>query len=487
MKQITVIVFLMLSVALASGADLLVPSQYQTIQDAIDDCNNGDTVIVADDIYTDVGNREIDFLGKEITVRSKNGPTKCVIDCQYSSRAFYFHNNETSNSALEGFTIQNGLASNGAGIYCDAASPTINNCIINGNRASFGGGIYCSNGSPVITNCTVSYNSAEQSGAGMFFSESAPSITSCKVLYNSINADNGNDAKGGGIYYESDQFSTIKHCVIRGNTVWGSEEDMMNPGQPLWDAGDGLGGGIYNDSFGATVQAINCLIIENDARRGEGMIHYGYGHGGGVYCDDWAEVEFLNCTIVDNEAEDGGGVYGREMGLVRFFNSILWGNQVNQMNWDCCAGGEFSDIEGGLSGLYNIDMDPLFTDGPLGSYYLSQIAAGQDQNSPCVNTASYLITDPEIETLTTRTDHINDEFSPYLTCDMGYHYLPKRGDISGDGCVNLIDFAYFAAQWNNIPDRPLILSADIVPDGGDGIVNIEDIGGLTCDWLAGVE
>ncbi len=41
-------------------------------------------MLVADGIYTGEGNRDIDFLGKAITVRSENGPESCIIDCQGS-------------------------------------------------------------------------------------------------------------------------------------------------------------------------------------------------------------------------------------------------------------------------------------------------------------------------------------------------------------------------------------------------------------------
>ena len=89
-----------------SAADRLVPSEYPTIQAAIDDSNDGDTIMVSDGTYTGDGNRDIDFLGKAITLRSENGPENCIINCQGSSsnphRGFTFHSGEGPNSVLAG-------------------------------------------------------------------------------------------------------------------------------------------------------------------------------------------------------------------------------------------------------------------------------------------------------------------------------------------------------------------------------------------------
>ncbi len=45
-----------------------------TIQGAIDLASDGDTIIIGDGIYTGTGNRDIDFDGKSVTIRSENGP-----------------------------------------------------------------------------------------------------------------------------------------------------------------------------------------------------------------------------------------------------------------------------------------------------------------------------------------------------------------------------------------------------------------------------
>jgi hypothetical protein len=54
---------------------------------------------------------------------------------------------------------------------------------------------------------------------------------------------------------------------------------------------------------------------------------------------------------------------------------------------------------------------------------------------------------------------------------------PEDLDDSG-----FVDYAILASQWLQAPSVP---SADIAPLGGDGIVNILDLGALADNWLAG--
>jgi len=117
--------------------------EYPTIQAAINDANDGDTVELQPGTYTGDGNRDIDFLGKAITVCSTN-PNEpnivaaTIIDCNgyyYGMhRGFHFYGGEDINSVLDGLTITNGFVGgvigNGGGILCQNSSPTICNCII---------------------------------------------------------------------------------------------------------------------------------------------------------------------------------------------------------------------------------------------------------------------------------------------------------------------------------------------------------------------
>ena len=178
-----------------------VPGDYLTIQDAIDTAVAGDTVLVEDGIYTGPGNRDIDFKGKAVTVRSENGPLNCIIDCQGLGRGFYFHSAEGTDSVLSGFTITNGQADSGGGIYIVGASPTIVDCRIVANEVvRYGGGIYCESASPDITECTVSSNAAVLYGGGIYCtSSSAPTIVNGTISNNTAIGVNGWYGGGGGV------------------------------------------------------------------------------------------------------------------------------------------------------------------------------------------------------------------------------------------------------------------------------------------------
>src|SRR5262245_23653106 len=134
----------------AQAGTRYVPSEYSTIQAAISDSVDGDVVLVADGTYTGTGNRDMDFGGKAISVRSASGnPAACVIDCQGSvispRRAFYFHTGEANASVVQGLTIRNGHRPTnlgyGGAVYCVGSSPLITDCIFENNRAGHGGAI----------------------------------------------------------------------------------------------------------------------------------------------------------------------------------------------------------------------------------------------------------------------------------------------------------------------------------------------------------
>lgn len=235
------------------------PADFDNIQAAIDDANDGDTVLVADGTYTGPGNRDIHFLGKAIAVRSTdpNDPgvvPATVIDCQYAGRGFIFDSGEEPNSVLDGFTITHGRSSEGGAIHCYKSSPTITNCVMTANRARFdvycdplegiciytggtGGAVSSVLSSPLIIGCVISNNIADCDGGAIeCYSGGDPMKT--PILRNCIIARNNADRYGDGLYGPMGKISNctivyngrygLRYCgnQIRDCIIWGNGDDL---------------------------------------------------------------------------------------------------------------------------------------------------------------------------------------------------------------------------------------------------------------------
>ncbi|RJP80835.1 MAG: T9SS C-terminal target domain-containing protein [Candidatus Zixiibacteriota bacterium] len=119
---------------------------------------------------------------------------------------------------------------------------------------------------------------------------------------------------------------------------------------------------------------------------------------------------------ISGYAYAGDGIFSYQTSNSFISNGIIWGNQGRAIAVTSCnAQVNYSCIQGGYPGTGNINVNPLFTSGPDGGYYLSQVAAGQAQQSPCVDAGC---PDSSLFIGTTRTDNVLDS----AIVDMGYHY-----------------------------------------------------------------
>jgi hypothetical protein len=144
--------------------------------------------------------------------------------------------------------------------------------------------------------------------------------------------------------------------------------------------------------------------------------------GAGVFVAG-CTAEFNNNTITRNRATysstsaQGSGVFGYSGGVFGGRNNIIYGNIATaNPNLYGTVNLAYSCVEGGLTGQGNISTDPLFVNIlPTGIAFLSQVAAGQAQNSPCVNAG-----DPASQMIpgSTRTDMVADAG----IVDMGFHW-----------------------------------------------------------------
>jgi len=292
---------------LAEAPGLHVPIEYPTIQEAIDVAGPGETVWVADGVWQGEGNRDLDFKGKAITVRSEYGPEHCVIDCQGSVEepryGFYFHNGEGATSVLNGFTITGGYAEYieyiGGGIICIDSSPTIENCILANNTGVYGGGMTNTNSSPTVTNCQFIGNAAHLFGGAMDnYNNSHPIVTDCTFINNLTDSFYSDEWGGGAVGNDDGCNPTFSRCRFENNFTYG------------------LGAGMYNEGSCDPVLK-NCVFIDNDADWGGAGMASDYGE-----CDPY----LVNCRFISNTADQGGGIYCGSSNTLTVVNCIFNNN-----------------------------------------------------------------------------------------------------------------------------------------------------------------
>jgi beta-lactam-binding protein with PASTA domain len=306
---------------------------YPTLQTAADHAGFGTEIWVVQGTYTVTEGNQVlllpwpgiavygGFTGTE-TARDARGldAAATVIDGQGARRGV----TAKADTRIDGFTVQNGMAEQGGGMYSGAAinctftgntgtansgfgggmhKGTADRCTFSGNTAFWGGGLYASS----ATNCTVVNNAAL-------------SIVSYSVEENIYEMG----GKGGGMCQ-----GTATNCVFSGNTA-------------------AYGGALYDSA------ATNCTAVGNAAVSTE-------------YCDLG-----IPCFTL-------GGVGGAINGEGMAANCIFWQNTPFDVSPDFAV--SYSCLSVAVSGAGNIAADPLFVDAAAGDFRLQS-------GSPCIDTGT---------------------------------------------------------------------------------------------------
>ena len=174
------------------GADLLVPQQFVTIQEAINAAADGDRVLVSAGTY----HEQVNLSGKGIHLIGVDGAAATAIDGD-NTRTVIVGNGEPSTCLVQGFTIQNGRDygyDNGGGVRLSGSSATFDACRFLRNRAEepgwWGGGAWRSvYGNPIIRNCSFVGNYGGGNVAGVYhYLGGGISISDCDFTDNISNS-----------------------------------------------------------------------------------------------------------------------------------------------------------------------------------------------------------------------------------------------------------------------------------------------------------
>lgn len=295
-----------------------------TIQAGIDAAGNGDLVLVRSGVYSGPGNIGLDFGGKAITVQTESGTAATVIDCAGEDRALHFHSGEGNDSVFRGFTVTGGSATFGGAIFCQGASPTVEDCLLaDCSTLNAGGAVACTQSAAVFRRVTINACSTSPFGDGGGMALGDSDVELVEVVIEGNTAFHG----GGGLYCTASS-PTLENCVITGNTAHnnGGGVHLIDGSSPVIrgctisdNSSDDDGAGIYchNDS---SPQILGGSINENAAGR----------YGGGIYCDQGSAPLIRGNVISGNSAWAGGGVYCYTLSEPWVVSNLIRGNETLQ-------------------------------------------------------------------------------------------------------------------------------------------------------------
>jgi len=334
---------------------------YNTIQSGINAAANGQTILVLAGTY----NESIALSGGKALL-SCEGPAATVINASGLGVRVV---NLSGNASIEGFTLQGGSASYGAGIY--SRGGTISDNIITNNTSSGnGGGIATSSYSRTnVYNNVISHNTASRSGGGIINA----SYASMEFEDNTV--ENNEAIYGGGVYFVP--YGTL---LFEGNRI------RLNSAT--------YGGGIYTPGYSGA-KIINNIITNNEASAA----------GGGIYSSSYSYANIINTTVVGNVAPNGAAIGVSSYCGVVVANTVMWGNSgptINRPRYGA-ARVSYSIVENGYSGTANLDVDPRFVNPAAGDFNLLA-------NSPAIDAGG----DPSVivSSRITVTDDVNDAARP---------------------------------------------------------------------------
>ena len=306
---------------------------FGTLQQGLNGAADADTVLVAPGAYAVPGHTGLDYALKAVILRSQQGPTTTVIDCGSSGRAVNVDSIKGTFAVIEGFTIQNGHATdNGGGIRADQSRLMVRNCRLTCNTAGTSGGAFYSDlGSPTISDLTIDSGNSEPAGVisrsnvnltGALTLAADPSQTREVESRSSWFYGPGAINVGAGTTFRITGTNANDPPSVMQSTISGLGRLLIDPGQQLTLAGQAVLDMSDGQEHSGTVTVRGRLVAQDQAtiRHSDLTVHQAQittsepiqynnvhmqdavGYGGEIFVKD-------NARIIDNHIISEGDRY----------------------------------------------------------------------------------------------------------------------------------------------------------------------------------
>ncbi len=236
-----------------------VPSEFETIQEAINASLVGDTVLVETGVHVGEGNRNLIITGKAITLLGQGGPDATIIDCENEDRGVYVYGEGTDGTVIKDLSFVNGLSTDpataaGGAVRVELSSSTLENLIIKDcTTHTWGGGLHAHNAELDLLNIEISGCYSWIHGGGLSLRSSTTTASGLLV----VNNESGYNGYGAGLYHEGGQ-SDIDASIFAFNQnetstegLVGAEEAILNLScSDVFGHSDGNYGGEFGDLTG---------------------------------------------------------------------------------------------------------------------------------------------------------------------------------------------------------------------------------------------
>ena len=423
-KYIPILLALTLSWANAGAEVHHYPAQYASFGEALTACAHGDTVLIAEGVYSAEEDRNIVYSGAPVVIIGLGGPDSTVFSCEQDGFWIRLQNVGTEGDPfkIEGVAIRDAhrIGYSGGAIECDDCYIRLDSVWIENCYASAGAAVSFSRGDFRMTGCRISGNS----GSAACVEASNANIE----VYDTEFRDNSSGGDGGAVYLSNCQ-SLFTGAAFEGNlsligagmSVAGGQATIE--GSVFLQNECGLWGGALRAVSLTAFSVADCEFVENVSHTSGGAVdirgQYGpsevvyigtsvfvsnqsdYG-GSAIHCQNSVELTLESCTVDGNALTiegdgasvvcainssinvsqciitnglGGYGVWATNSESATIQCSDVWGNQLGEL---------YGDLAGQLAVEGNFSSDPLYCPTPSGlAYTLREDSPCLGQNNSC--------------------------------------------------------------------------------------------------------